>query len=244
MLLNNDIGTLSGTPAPGSSGNLSVAPLFLGPGDYRLSGNSPLIDKGAASPPGGLSETDVEEDSRVIGSAPDIGAYEWFPVNPVEGTIGTEITISGSGFGTKKGKVLVGGVSLKILEWTDDSIRCQLTKALSPDTYAVTIQPQAKGSSSIMIANGLTVKAPEIGAVDPTGGSTGDEITVNGSFFGTKKRKVTLGGKTCKVLSWTMHSTTGEIMIQFIVPKGLRSGTQELKLTNAVGSDTMNFAIK
>jgi len=166
------------------------------------------------------------------------------PISPNEGTIGTEFTIRGSGFGTKKNKVLLGTTVLKILEWTDKSIQCQLTKALSPGTYDVTIQPQAKGSSPIIIANGFMVKAPEIDSVNPTSGSIGDEITVNGFFYGTKRGKVTLGGKTCKVLSWTMDSTTGESMIQLTMPKGLSSGIQELKVTNGMGADTINFTLK
>jgi len=36
------------------------------------------------------------------------------PVYPAEGTMGTEFSIEGSGFGTKKGKVLMGNASLKI----------------------------------------------------------------------------------------------------------------------------------
>ncbi len=160
-----------------------------------------------------------------------------------EGTIGTEINIIGSGYGTRKGKVLIGTVPLKILEWTDTSVRCQLTRALSPGIYNVTIKPQGKGSSPIVMQNGFTVKVPEIESVDPTSGSIGDKITINGSFFGTKKGKVTLGGKSCKVLSWTMVATTGESEIQFVVPKGLSSGTQELTVTNGVGAGTTNFTV-
>jgi len=166
-------------------------------------------------------------------------------ISPYEGTIGTEITISGFGFGTKKGKVLVGSASLKILEWTDVLISCQLTKALPPGTYDVRIRPQIKGSSPITIPNGFTAKTPEIDSVDPTSGSTGDEITINGLFFGTKKGKVTLGTKNCKGLSWTMVATTGVSEIRFVVPKGLSAGTYELIVTTTkVGSDTVNFTVE
>lgn len=155
------------------------------------------------------------------------------------------MTILGSEFGTRKGKALVGKAVLKILDWKDDSIRCLLTKALPPDIYDVTIQPQAKGSSPIIIEHGFTVKAPKVGPLDPTIGSTGDEITIHGFFFGTNKGKVTLRGKSCKVLRWTMDRTTGESEIQFVVPKGLSAGTYELKvITTGVGSDTVNFTVE
>ena len=168
------------------------------------------------------------------------------PITPSEGTIGTEIWVEGPSFGAKKGKVLIGKAALKILEWTDSSIRCQLTKALPPGIYDVTVQPkEPRGTPAIVYEDNFTVKAPEIETVDPTSGSAGDEITINGSFFGTKKGKVTLGGKNCKVLSWTMVPTTGESTVQFIVPKRLDSGTHELKVTTTkVGSDTVDFTVE
>ena len=165
------------------------------------------------------------------------------PISPNEGTIGTELTITGSGFGTRKGKVLLGTAVLKILEWTDESIQCQLPKSLSAGTYDVTIKPQAKGSSPIIIANGFMVKAPEIDSVNPTSGSIGDEITMNGFFYGTKRGKVTLGGKSCRMLSWGMDSTTGESEIHFVVPRRLSPEAQELKMTNGVGADTIDFTV-
>jgi len=202
---------------------------------------SPAIDAGD---PVNFPSADQRGAPRPQRSGPDIGAYEWTPVNPFEGTIGTVMTISGSEFGAKKGKVIVGGASLKILGWTGDSIQCVLSRALQPDTYDVTIQPQAKGSSPKTIPNGFTAKAPEIDSVEPASGSVGDKISINGYYFGTKKGKVSLDGKSCKVLSWSMDSAIGESQIRFVVPRGLSSGTYELEVTvTAVGSDTVNFTV-
>jgi len=65
------------------------------------------------------------------------------------------------------------------------------------------------------------------------------------SFFWTKKGKVTLGEKTCKVLNWTMDPTTGESEIQFVIPKGLNPGTYELRVTTTrVGSHTVDFTVE
>ena len=72
------------------------------------------------------------------------------PVSPNQGTIGTEFAIAGSGFGTTRGKVLIGNVAPKILEWNDSSIRCQLAKSPPLGTYDVTVQP--KGASPIVCA--------------------------------------------------------------------------------------------
>jgi phosphopantothenate synthetase len=62
----------------------------------------------------------------------------------------------------------------------------------------------------------ITVVALEIGTVNPTSGSTNDKIKINGLFFRTKKREVTIRGKI-RVLSWTMDPMTGEGEIQFFI---------------------------
>ncbi len=62
--------------APGPM-TLHVDPLYVGGGNYRLQGGSPVIDAGAANPPGGLPEVDADEHLRTAGAAPDLGAYEF-----------------------------------------------------------------------------------------------------------------------------------------------------------------------
>jgi hypothetical protein len=67
--------TPNGTRTPNED---DVDPLFMNaPGnDYRLSVDSPLIDMGDGSAPS-LPDTDIAGSSRVIGPAPDMGAYEF-----------------------------------------------------------------------------------------------------------------------------------------------------------------------
>jgi hypothetical protein len=244
---NNNYSSMFGTWTS-SGNNLNDDPLFVDPinKDFHLQPASPMINAGTTAVPNppGLPATDFEGNPRTTGSATDIGAYEYSPVNPRKGTIGTVIMVSGSDFGTRKGKILIGNATLTILQWTDNSIQCRLTRALPPGPYDVTIRPATKGVSPTVLQNAFTVKAPEIDSVEPTSGSIGDEITINGYYFGTKKGKVTLGKKTCKILSWEMNETTGQSDVRFVVPKGLSAGINELKVTaTGVGSDTMNFNV-
>jgi YVTN family beta-propeller protein len=186
----------------------------------------------------------------VVGSPIPVGE---FPValgnfiGPVvslgEGTIGTEFSITGAGFGATKGKVLIGKVALRILGWTDSLIRCQLEEAMPPGVRKVTIRPKAGGASSIIIKDGFTVETPQIDSTEPSSGSIGEEIMVRGFFFGTEKGKVTLHKKRCRVLSWTMDPQTGESEIRFVVPQGLAPGIEKLKVSNDVGSDTVDFTL-
>jgi len=60
------------------------------------------------------------------------------PSEPVtEGTIGTKLNIVGSGFGNKKGKVLIGDAKTSITTWTDTNITAVVKKVLPADSYPV-----------------------------------------------------------------------------------------------------------
>ena len=156
-----------------------------------------------------------------------------------EGTIGTQITITGSGFGTQKGNVLIGGAATKIARdgWKPDAITCTVAKALPAGTYHVTIKPFK--APAITLPNAFTMKPPEIDSLDYYHGGSGDPITITGDFFSTKKGTVYLedsvSGKKmkCKVTEWGMDNIT------FVVPKTSKSfpaRTYPLKVTNNVGT--------
>jgi hypothetical protein len=56
-------------------GNFVEDPKFAGPGDYRLSADSPLLGMGYISPPGGLPTTDILGLPRQFNGLTDLGAY-------------------------------------------------------------------------------------------------------------------------------------------------------------------------
>jgi len=162
-----------------------------------------------------------------------------FLVNPGQGAYGTPITITGSAFGTKKGKVLVGTIALKVAVWNATTIQATLSKAMVPDTYDVTVQPKdPKGAPAITETDAFEVKGPEIISVEPGSGHSDGKtsVTIKGNFFGTKKGKVYLekdgGSKSCKVTVWD------DTDITFVVPKGLSTGFYDVTVTNVVGSQT------
>jgi len=175
-----------------------------------------------------------------------------FPiVTPNEGTVGSEITIKGEGFGPKRGKVVIGGVAQKITGWTDSEIKVTLSKVPAPDVASdVVVHLKIKRAPAITLPGTFTARGPKITSVDPGSGVSGSTspVTITGRFFSTKKGKVTLerGGvvKPCKVLSWTMDPPSGESTIQFLVPKKLTAATDyTLRVSNSVGSDTRGFTV-
>ena len=157
-----------------------------------------------------------------------------------EGTLGTQITLTGPGFGNKKGKVLIGGIAAKIISWDDSIIICEINKLLPLGPHEiVVILKEPKGAAPITMRVPFTMTAPEILSVDPNSGVPGDERVISGNNLGSKKGKVYLGDKTCKVLSWTMDEVTGESDITFVVPKKMPSGIYDITVTGKAGAATL-----
>jgi hypothetical protein len=173
-----------------------------------------------------------------------------------EGSIGTEVTVSGGGFGIKKGKVLIGGVAPKIAKngWTDDRIVCLLTKVPPVGgPHDITITPY-KSAASMILAGAFSVKSLEIDPLDPdhNHGQPGTPITLTGTLFSTKKGKVYIEDldtgkkKSCKVTEWSMHPANGSSTLTFIVPKLPKTfgpGPYTLKITNKLGVVETPFTV-
>jgi hypothetical protein len=81
LLLNNDVGAITGNPPqPGSQNNLAVAPEYAGGlFNFRLAPDTALVDAGVDSPPGGLTTVDLDGHARWQSTHVDIGAYETTP---------------------------------------------------------------------------------------------------------------------------------------------------------------------
>ena len=174
---------------------------------------------------------------------------------PLEGTVGTEITIQGGGdLGDKKGKVLIGTVAAKVTSWTNTRITATVKKVPLPvGPYKVSFSTKF---ATITLPDDFTVKNPELDPLtdDNKSGFPEEEIVLTGRFFGTKKGKVYLEElssgkkKSCKVTKWYMNPATGESEIRFIVPKVSKSftlGPHPLTIVNKIGvaAASENFVV-
>ena len=173
-------------------------------------------------------------------------------VSPAEGTLGTVLTIDGSGFGTNKPKVfLLDPVTnkkyvLKVTAYGDDSVTAEIKKVVA-GTLDLVVQP--KGGVQIVEAAAFEGRAPAItGIVEQLGGAEltqaepNQEFTVVGDFFGTKKGKVKIGGKPAKVVSWTPGGAVGDGLSGTDVavlrmPAKLANGLWDIAFANKVGAD-------
>jgi subtilisin family serine protease len=159
-----------------------------------------------------------------------------------EVTVGTKITITGTNFGSRKGKVLIGDVSIKIDKygWSDNTITCTVNRVprASPGIFPLTIKP--RGAASIILDGAIDVMSPVIDSLSVDHGFPGAKIKINGKFFGSKKRRPYLEyqGKTrrCKIDSWAFDPNTGDSEIVFIVPNRLVVGKYQVNVKNRVGT--------
>jgi hypothetical protein len=199
----------------------------------------------------------------VVSMVGDITVTATFDIPPhlsvSDGTIGTELIIqagSSAGFGTRKGKVLIGNTPVKIIDWSNDIITGTITKVPLPavvNDVTIKLQPN-KTAPSFFLDDAFAVMGPMIDDVIPDFGSPGETITIRGKFFSTKKGKVYIefedkNGQTkeknCRVKSWGMDTTTGQSTIIFEVPKGPEPSINPYSLfvTNKVGQASAFFTI-
>jgi IPT/TIG domain len=158
-------------------------------------------------------------------------------IYPSEGTLGTKFTVYGSGFGEKRGKVLLGNEKCKVLDWRDTEIECLITKAQPSADYTVTVIHQGnKKHSEPMTFSSFAMRKPRIFIPhDPQLVLDGNTIKITGAFFGDKKGEVSyenvLGQtETAKILDWGMDC------IRFEIP-GVMPEAFMLRVVNEVGED-------
>jgi hypothetical protein len=171
------------------TGNIDLEPLFIDPatGDFHLQADSPCRDSGTSV---GAPASDIKGTTRPQGSGYDMGAYEYAEpistttttiiptpaITPYEGTNGTKITITGTGFGEnkkdrkdkgnkKEGDVFIGDNKCKVTYWSDTKIEALVAHITSSGDYDITVVP--KGGVPIVCPERFTIKAAFIGYIIP-----------------------------------------------------------------------------
>jgi hypothetical protein len=147
---------------------------------------------------------------------------------------GTQVTISGSGFGTAQGTgaVLLGSTYGSVVSWSDS----QVVATVATNARSGNAQVQRGGALSNAVA--FTVITPTISTVTPTIGLPGTSVTIAGSGFGAIQGngQVWLGTATGVVQTW------GDSQIVALVGAGAASGNAQV-LQNNVMSNAVPFTV-
>jgi hypothetical protein len=186
-------------------------------------------------------------------------------VTPSSLSVGTTIDVEGSGFGGGAAKFrppkawLTTGTSprkipLKVDAATASDTEFQATLPALPKgtngAATLHVLPRVKGAQAIEAS--VTIELPQIASLSASTGTAGDAVTLTGSYFGTKKRKVrfvaTVGDKTVirpvPVTSWA-DGSIAVVLSKRLLPKGSTSIDGTLHVENDAGtSNTIPFTVQ
>ncbi len=162
-------------------------------------------------------------------------------VAPVEGTVGTVVTISGSGLAAGRPRVFLAfdagrfGVRkyrLDLLSVADGELRVAIDKAaLGP--CSLHVQLPAGGDASA----DFEVMPPQAGAVVPSLAVPGDTVVIQGAFLGAQPPRVLFLGRRATVLACQDDAVT------VLVPAWLPDGQWTACVSNALASDWADVAL-
>ncbi len=147
------------------SANQAAPPLFVNAasGDYRPAPGSPTIDAGA---PGELGALDLAGNPRVLGSAPDIGAYEFVPPPPT-GML-TSLAVSPKSFKPRKGGGAIASAAKRPKARAGATVRYSISAAT---TVNFTVRACAEGSAGRRQMQEADARQPREEEVHPLQGT-------------------------------------------------------------------------
>lgn len=152
--------------------------------------------------------------------------------NPASG--GTQVTITGSGFGPTQGSgtILLGTTYGVVNSWNDT----QIIATVPAISQSGVVQVRQSGQSSNLVP--LSVTTTTILSVSPSNGMPGTQVTVTGSDFGATQSggQVWLGTVPAIVQSWSATQIVATVAL------GAASGSAQV-LQNGVLSNPYPFIV-
>ncbi len=137
-------------------------------------------------------------------------------LSPSSGPVGTQVTITGTNFGSTGGTVTFNGVPVAGYTWTPTSISVQVPSGAATGNVVVTAGGLTSNGVLFTVAT-----APVISGLSPSFGSVGTPITIVGAGFGATQgsSSVSFNGVPATATIWSQTSITVK------VPVGATSGS-------------------
>ena len=153
--------------------------------------------------------------------------------SPTSGSPGHEVIINGSDFGDYQGAVTVffNGVATtedQIVSVADDKIVVQVPEEASTGTISVKVWTYTKEATGVF----TFIPGPKITSLSANSGAKDDEITINGTNFGTDLNNVSVlfNGTSAEVVSVTDTS------VNVIVPANGETGVVKLSVGSIIAT--------
>jgi hypothetical protein len=213
-----------------TSSNSSVATVFDIPGNPAIVVPASVGTTNVAATYGNVTGSTTVTVNMPLAPAPPMVTG----VSPTSGEAGTQVTITGSGFGATQGSGAVWlGTNLGIVaSWSDGQI---VANVATGSTSGVAQVQQSNGASNSVP---FTVITATITGVSPNNGLPGTQVAITGSGFGAGQGNgnVWLGTVPAIVNTWS----DGQIVAT--VATGAATGNAQI-LQNGVMSNAVPFTI-
>jgi hypothetical protein len=156
-------------------------------------------------------------------------------VSPPNGLAGTQVTITGTGFGATQGtygRVELGNAWASVVSWSDTQIVA--TVASGAGSGIALVQNLYLNSNTLPFG----VSALNLSAISPSNGAVGTQVTITGSGFGASQgsSKVLIGTAYASVVTWS------STQIVATVATGAGRGTVQV-YQGGYWSSALNFVI-
>jgi hypothetical protein len=136
-------------------------------------------------------------------------------LSPASGSVGTAVTITGTGFGATQSSstVTFNGTSATVTNWSTTGITAVVPSSAGSGNVVVTVGGLASNGVSFAVI-------PTISNLSPASGSVGTAVTITGTGFGATQSSstVTFNGASATATNWSANS------ISVNVPAGAASG--------------------
>ena len=154
-------------------------------------------------------------------------------VSPQAGPVGTQVTVTGNGFGASPGTISFNSVAATaISSWTNTQIVATVPSGATTGAVKVTIGSTGSNTSTIFTVGGVLVTG-----VNPASGLPGTQFQVSGSGFGASQGTLTVNGLTATASSWT------DGLITAAVPTSATSGAIKVTVGGVASNTTTNFTV-
>jgi hypothetical protein len=154
-------------------------------------------------------------------------------ITPSHTTVGTSVTIAGTGFGAVQGTgtVTFGTTAAAVSSWNGTSIVVTVPASLSPGAVSVRVtRTDGTASAAFSFTVDGTPGPPTIASVTPVSGIVGATVTVTGTGF-TGATGVTFNG-----VAATTFTVVSDTKITAKVPTGATTGA--IAVTTSAGTAT------
>ncbi len=167
------------------------------------------------------------------GSSSSSGKPRVDSLTPNNGEAGSQVVITGEGFGSTQGTGTVhfGNTLAGETAWTDTSITVKVPSSLTPAACQVTVTTtegasnEAEFTVTQKVATGV-----KITSLAPASGVAGIQVIAAGVNFGAAEGKVLFGPGTAEVVSWSDTSVT------FKVPANSTPNAYGVKVETTAGA--------